>query len=176
MRLVRFVDSASAGKKYVMLVLNEQNEVWNFSTESFGSRAAESEFDLTEQTPDFPCEHIAWVDIPDSAGDLTFRIEEKGDASRIPLVEGGLPTLEGHITNFVDILDVPVPGSGVDGQPDITLGRLQLELLSFGKGWWEIDKATQTLRLHLIGSNQVIRELRVVDNAELAALIPPDAT
>lgn len=174
---VRFTDSAYMGTPVVVLVINSFGEVLNFDTQAFGSRVAESEAPLTELS-DLGLEgmHVADVTIPDGATDLVYRVEEAGDDTHAPIATGALTLLQGHISNLADILDVVIPGSGLDGRPDITIGRAQLELLSFGKGMFRIDKASRTATRHLAGTNEVLRSFRVIDDETQAALVPPDVT
>lgn len=172
---IRMTDSAHIGDSLIVLVIDTDGNVLNTGTQVFGDRTDGTETPMTELAPDLPGMFVADVTVPESATDLLYRVEVAGDSSHLPVATGSLVTLDGRVDNMGDFLDVVIPGSGVDGQPDITVRRYFLEELSFGKGWESIDKATREHKHRLIGTNEVIRVRRVVDDETQAALVPPDA-
>lgn len=172
--LIRVTDPAHVGDSLVVLVVNADGEILNTGTQEFGAREDGTLTPMTELAPDLPGMFVADVVVPNVA-DLLYRIEVAADPDQLPVSTGSLATLEGRVSNLDDILAIVIPGSGVDGSPDITIGRYLLEELSFGKGWVSVNKATREHVVRLIGTNEVIRTRRVVDDEAQAALVPPDA-
>lgn len=171
---VVWTDEATIGRQLVILVINDSGQTLNPGTQTFGARTSGCEISMTER-PDYPGTHFCSVPLPDDAGPVFYRVEEQGDTEHVPIGSAARPVVDGVVSNLGDILGLIVPSTGTDGGGDVSVGRLLLELLSVAKGMWLVDKATGRFTLHLLGTNEVLRTFRRVDNAQESARKPPDA-
>lgn len=169
-----WTDEATIGRQLVVLAINEQGQTLNPTLQTFGARTDECEILMTELSS-YPGTHLVDVPLPDDVTDIMFRIEELDDPDHKPLGAPSRPSISGVVSNLADLLDVVVPHTAVDGGPDVTVGRLFLELLSVAKGMWRIDRVARTKTLHLLGTNEVLRTFQVVRNQTESARKPPDA-
>lgn len=191
-----YTDPAAEGMDLVALILNDALAAWNRPTTDFRAlpRQSTMEIALEPVSGSLPGSFVpsagAMPDMVPGSG-FIVRVEEAGDSTHTPLAAVSLDSLERLVDiDYDDILDLLIPGSGVDGYGDDTWREVFLQMLSTGFGGLMSGKGERAvlrtakprarrrldLLLSMAGTNTAIRRLLVAHAHPTAAFqMPPDA-
>lgn len=182
-----YSDAAMAGESLVAILLDGENRAWDAAAGAYAAMPRTSGMDVPLAEVDgLPGTFRPTGSLPTIGADQTIlvRVEQASDHDHIPIAAKSFASRDVLVRiTWDDILDLIVPGSGVDGRADDSLLRVILELQSFGLGGRPVTRSRDARGrrvLHggplLANTNEQIRRMiMVLADPLVAATMPPDA-